>query len=254
MKETILFGRLGNKQNDIKYFNDRLPMDIKNVVEPFGGTFAVSRIIYKDDKYNKFVNDNDENLQEIYKNPKGYSDFSIKMNNYAIKNVGDKLVNYNNFMNDIDNDKTINKNSSFYKYWESEKVIRGVMINRRKNINHESFLNICKKIKFSNLDYLEVIEKYRKNKDTFIFLDPPYLFSDNSSYSAQKRREGCDMTDIIVKIYEIFKNKTTKAKIMLIINDMKILRWLFKDFIKGDYDKLYSVGKRKDKHLIICNF
>ena len=41
---------------------------------------------------------------------------------------------------------------------------------------------------------------------------------------------------------------------MFIINDLKILRWLFKDFIKGEYKKIYQIGKREDNHLIISNY
>jgi hypothetical protein len=52
----------------------------------------------------------------------------------------------------------------------------------------------------------------------------------------------------------VLQNPLTKAKIMLIINDLKILRHLYKDFIKGDYDRVYQIGKRKEKHLIITNY
>ena len=79
MKEQILFGRLGNKTNDIKYFKDLLPMDVKTVIEPFGGTFAVSRIVYNDDKYKKIVNDNDPQISEIYNNPDKYMELKIKL-------------------------------------------------------------------------------------------------------------------------------------------------------------------------------
>ena len=41
------------------------------------------------------------------------------------------------------------------------------------------------------------------NHDAFIFLDPPYLFSDNSAYEAQKK--DTDMTQIIVDILEFMK-------------------------------------------------
>ena len=88
----------------------------------------------------------------------------------------------------------------------------------------------------------------------FFFLDPPYLFSDNSHYSQQQRKEGSDMTHIIYEIFEILQDKTTKAKIMMIMNDMKIIRYIFKDFVKGEYEKIYQIGKRKSIHLIITNY
>lgn len=254
MKDQILFGRLGNKTNDIKYFKEYLPLDIKNIVEPFGGTFSISRIIYNDDKYNIFVNDSDTDLYEIYKNPQEYSDYCIKMNNYAIKNKTLKngmKVDYKHFIKEIEEHK-MNINESFYNIWVGNNVIMGTNIKPKKEINHKKCLDFMKNINFSNDDYLNCIEKHRKNKDTFIFLDPPYLFSNNIQYKEQG--EKSDTTEIIYKIYELMKDKKTKAKIMFIINDLKILRWLFKDFIKGEYKKIYQIGKRKDNHLIICNY
>lgn len=252
---TILFGRLGNKTNDIKYFKQYLPLEVKNVIEPFGGTFAVSRIIYNDRKYKKFVNDTDEYLFEIYRNPEKYSEMCNKLNEIAKTCLNEnKNVVYDKFMDIVNKDDSIDKNSLFFKYWKVEKIIRGRMIKTLKEVDHRDFIHLMKDITFTNKDYLEIIEEHRKNKNSFIFLDPPYLFSDNSQYSEQYGNEGKDTTEIIYKIYEILKDKTTKCKIMLVINDLKILRWLFKDFIKGDYLKIYQVGKRREKHLIICNY
>ena len=60
---------MGSKTNDIKYFKNLLPMDVENVIEPFGGSFAVIRTIYNNDKYNKFINDNDPDLFYVYQHP-----------------------------------------------------------------------------------------------------------------------------------------------------------------------------------------
>ena len=55
--------REGSKQNDIKYFSHLLPLDVKRVVEPFAGSFAVIKLFYKDlSKYDFHINDNDEKL------------------------------------------------------------------------------------------------------------------------------------------------------------------------------------------------
>ncbi len=66
MGKSHLIARIGSKTNDIKYFNHLLPLDVKKVVEPFGGSFAVIRDVYTDNKYKKYVNDNDEILNHIY--------------------------------------------------------------------------------------------------------------------------------------------------------------------------------------------
>jgi site-specific DNA-adenine methylase len=249
-KQVQLFGRMGNKTNDIKYFKHLLPLDVKKVVEPFGGCFAVTRKIYRDNQYKKYVNDNDEILYKIYKNPDEYAKVCKILNDIAKENdlKNQKLELFNKTVSKIDID------IDFLNHWKGEKIIRGSYMKSLKNTNFTDFIESMKNINFSNDDYETVINKHRKDKNAFIFLDPPYLFSDNSQYSQQKRKEGNDVTDMIYKIYEIFNDKTTKAKIMLIINDMKIIRWFFKDFHTEEYDKIYQIAKRKDKHLIITNY
>ena len=103
---------------------------------------------------------------------------------------------------------------------------------------------------FTNEDYINIFNKYKNDEKAFIFIDPPYLFSDNSRYFPQN--EFKDMTSIIIDILELLK--TAKCKVMLIINKLNILEYLFKDFIRGEYIKTYSLTKKKMKHLIITNY
>lgn len=57
----VYFTRLGNKQTDIKFFENMLPTkNIKTVVEPFAGTFAIIRNVYYDSKYKRVINDKDD--------------------------------------------------------------------------------------------------------------------------------------------------------------------------------------------------
>ena len=60
------------------------------------------------------------------------------------------------------------------------------------------------------------------------------------------------MTQIVIDIYEYLKN--CSCKVMLIINKLSILSYLFKDYIKGEYNKTYSMGKKKAIHLIMTNY
>lgn len=258
VKNLSIIGRLGNKTNDIKFFCMFFPdvTKIKNIIEPFGGSYAVSKYFYKNNKnLNYYVNDNDECLCSIYKNPEEY----INILNDA-DNCYDELKKNNNI---VDGKKVIqyieNKNydDKMTKYFKDSKLIKGAMYKRPKNNDYSYDLNFMKIINFYNDDWEKFIKHYLYNNQNFIFLDPPYLFSNNSSYMSQRmdgKNGSSDNTDMIYKIYEIFINKKIKSKIMFIINDMKILRWLFKDFIKGEYEKIYQIGKRKEKHLIITNY
>ena len=94
------------------------------------------------------------------------------------------------------------------------------------------------------------MKTYKDDDDAFLFLDPPYLFSDNSGYQAQNIET--DMTKIVLDILDLIKN--CKCKVMLIINKLCILGYLFNDYIRGEYDKTYSLTKKKSKHLIITNY
>ena len=67
-KSSNLISRLGNKEIDFKHFKHLLPTNCLNIVEPFGGTFAIIRLFYYEDKYNKYVNDSDYNLYYRYIN------------------------------------------------------------------------------------------------------------------------------------------------------------------------------------------
>ena len=62
------------------------------------------------------------------------------------------------------------------------------------------------------------------------------------------------MSDYLIKILDVFKDKKTKAKIMLVVNDLKLTRYLFKDFHISEYNKIYQIGKKKSVHLIITNY
>ncbi|RTL06723.1 hypothetical protein EKK58_04270 [Candidatus Dependentiae bacterium] len=249
MPRSNLITRTGSKQTDIKFFKHLLPMDVKNVVEPFGGSFAVIRDVYADKKYKKFVNDLDPNLYYVYKHPEelveAYKKWNEINDDLKIKTSKEKKEKL----------KELNINDYLKQYIMDTQITRGV-ITKSKNIDDvKPDLDFIKKIDFSHEDAFEFMKPFLSKKDTFIFLDPPYLFSNNETYFPQNKEEGdMDMTDYYIKFIDILKDKKTKAKIMLVINDLKILRWLYKDFVKGDYMRIYQASKKKSKHLIITNY
>ena len=98
-----------------------------------------------------------------------------------------------------------------------------------------------KKANKTNVNYKQVMEIYKDNDKALLFLDPPYLFSNNSSYIPQA--DDTDSTDIIIYILEYLR--VCKCHVILIISDLKILRYLFKDFIKSDYTRVYQLTNKK---------
>lgn len=226
------------------------------MIEPFGGSFALIRNMYIDNKnIKKYVNDNDERLYYIYTHPEEYKNLCIELNNLCLENLNENgNVIYANVISIINN-LTNKYDSNLIEYWKQNKIVMGRNVKYLKNgVNLDKSIEQLKNINFSFSDWYDYTIKHSKNPNAFIFLDPPYLFSDNSGYSQLKKQENKDYTDIFYKILEIFKDSNTKAKIMLIINDMKILRWMYKDYILGEYIKIYGMGKRTENQLIICNY
>ena len=250
MVKTInIIRRIGSKQNDIKYFSHLLPLEVETVIEPFGGSFAVIKFFYKDiNKYKFHINDFDKDLYYIYTHFEEYlqafdiiNEFYNKLEGYNYEK-GIKIKAY------IDELKI---NDIIKEYIKTNFIIRGNMFKPIKNKNYdENERSILINSLFTNEDYINIFNKYKNDEKAFIFLDPPYLFSDNSGYFPQN--ENKDMTSILLDILELLKN--AKCKVMLIINKLNILEYLFKDFIRDEYLKTYAVTKKKMKHLIITNY
>ena len=240
--KTTGISRLGSKQKDIKHFVQFLPVDVKTVIEPFGGLFAVIRNIYYEDKYKKIVCDNDPNWCKVL--------FDIKNNYDEFEKILDKL-------DLIKPTKELLAEMKKYNY----SGLMESLCNRgsRKYINKELIKKLSEfiqKVDIYEKNGIEFIKEYLNDRDCFIFLDPPYYMNFNTTYSGlqYKDNEGNiqDNSAIIIDILEILK--TAKAKVMLIINKCKLMEYFFKDYIKGEYNKQYSLTRNKNQHLIITNY
>jgi site-specific DNA-adenine methylase len=241
---VLLINRTGSKKNDIKFFKDLLPMDVSIVVEPFGGSFQVIKEIYPEKKYKKIVNDLDNDLYYIYKNYDDYADMRIDM--------GKKLGHIEQNRDDVRKYLIDSK-------WDI-RLKKYFLLTKRNpatgnfdlQYSEEDFNNQIKlfdSIKFTNKNYDQIIEKYRKNKNAFIFIDPPYDESYNDDYNADFK-----MDNILDYLFDVLNDKTTNAKIMITINKTRKTYKLFKNFVKKIYTKIYSIAKKKEKILVICNY
>ena len=90
-------------------------------------------------------------------------------------------------------------------------------------------------------------------KMLFLYLDPPYMDSYNAGYniySGKSYDEDMnikDNTDIYIQLLAILKSKC-KCKILFSINDCSLTRYLYKNYIKSNYNHLYQ-----SSHLNIKN-
>ena len=248
MKEIDIISRLGKKTTDIKHFDKYLiTTNIETIVEPFAGSFAVSKYYVK----NMFngsihINDFDKTLIYIYKNYKEY----IKLRDEIQNDLLDWNINKVYARQQIIEIKQRKYNEILINEYIKTFFIRGNIHNIIKSKKYNTIeQNILNTSTITNDDYRVIFDQYKNDEKAFLFLDPPYIFSDNRSYTGMDDGDNTDMLYIIKNYMD-----TCKCKVMLIINDLKIIRYIYGDYVKGQYNKIYQSTKRKARHLIITNY
>lgn len=257
---------IGSKRLDLPFFKDFIPNDMNEIIEPFGGSGYLSLYLFSMNNNLKcIINDTDKELINFFKNIKEHKNELIEKYNNLLD-----FKNKEEYNKIIDNYKKIEIPSTLddavlYLFYNKVYNMRRGLYPTSKKINkisidkYKTFFDWLKNTTFTNFDYKEVFEKYIKIKKTnsFIFLDPPYFDSHNREYSSHKESADdnnnvLDNTKVFIDIVDYLKNN--KIKKMLIINKNAITEYIYKKYIKGEYEKLYQMTKKKTKHLIICNY
>lgn len=239
------FAYAGSKRNE---FSKIVPLilekkdEIKTIVEPFGGSVAISRKLYEmfpshfsfefsdiDEKLVNFCNNFWKNGEEILKE-------AIKlMNECNGKEEFNALVKVNYFIRKV----WYNIREGLYK--EKKPLLKNFM--KINEINNKFF----EEFEYLHQDYKILIEKHINNSESLILIDPPYINSiGNCFYNA---------TSVDWEwLYDTLK--IAKCKIIVIVNGDIFMRLLFRNlnFIEESYDKNYSVSKKNVKHYIFKNF
>lgn len=255
----------GSKRTDIKFFVDFIPKNINHIIEPFGGSGAVSLYLFsKNPKLKCHINDTDKELYNFYINMKEDYENIINEYNSLVEDLNKEK--YKKIIEEYkQNSPTTNNKRKVALYLFYNKVYhyrKGLfsMIKKYKPITDNDYIifkDWLKNTTFTNKDYKEIFEEYENSKDKFIFLDPPYLSSYNSSYADfndSKKKDGVliDNTKMFIDI-KIFMDKN-KNKIMNILNKNSIIDYIFKNQIISVYNKIYQMNKNKTQHNIICNY
>jgi DNA adenine methylase len=247
------FNRVGSKVSLIKDIIPVIPPHT-TYVEPFVGGGAI--FWNKTPAEKSVINDLDKELITGYKILKRISpktDLTFLDN---AKKVDGKFPEIEKFI------ESVNKNSTDGdKLLRIMKLLNGTFNSKGigkiyKNPSTESkmddiseYKKLLKSTTILNKDYLQVIKEY-DSPTTFFFLDPPYEDSDKSYYK-NITIDYNEMSDALKKI---------KGKFLLTINDSKIIRDKFKDFIiktivvRNPANTDFGEETRNRKELFITNY
>ena len=144
------------------------------------------------------------------------------------------------------------KDDDYLKYVISKRIhsFRHGLYPTNKNIilheitdNWKEFFN---KSTITNIDYLDILNKYKDYENAFLYLDPPYMDSFNAGYGTYQHKSHdedlkiIDNTEMYIKFLEVLKNG--KCKILFSINDCALTNYLYKDFIKETYNHMYQTS------------
>lgn len=266
--EKIPLGCMGNKKYELKYL---LPIIKENInedtifIEPFCGSCIVSYNVFKLNVVKEFhINDSDEIRMKFY-------------NNMTDENKREELYK-------IEEDILEKGEEEYYKHVDKLKLKTdywSYIIGKRIHSFRYGMFPTTKKIILSKIsdnwleflmtankttdDWKVIMEKYKDNKNAFIYFDPPYLESYNSGYNQYEKSIKTDGTIIDnTKIYIDILNylKNSKCKILFSINKNAITEHIYKDYINNTYNRIYgathlnikTTKKKNTDILTITNF
>ena len=248
MLDTIL-GCHGNKRREFKILNllfkkilDDKDRIIDSFIEPFMGTCIISNLLFLENKDLTFIcNDIEKHRVDHYNDMKDDHKrdvFYKLLNSIKTKEDYELYVNKNN-KNEY-NHYVISRMIHSYRY--------GLFPTTKKlkiyDKMHDNNINFLKHAIFLNKYYSVIFNEYKNNKNSIIYIDPPYLNSANKTYSTYcDCGEKKDNMSIYIDILDLLKY--AHAYILVSINNNSITQYIYKDYIYKDYNKTYDSSFKK---------
>jgi site-specific DNA-adenine methylase len=253
-KNHFFIPYFGNKRTEVEALynevKDKLD-DIETIIEPFCGTSAFSYYLSlkHPGKFKYILNDNNEHLIKLYetaKQPEELENLITTLKDFSTDLTKEK---YNNIVKDDKFENWIYKNKHYNirpgLYPSGDRPISNHFFDDMKKTPIINFLR-NEDITFINGDGIDLINQYKDDDKSLIFLDPPYMMATNDYYIDSK-----------INVYEyLFNNKISEmnALVLLCLEDIWIIKMLFNNFIKFTYNKKYGCNqKKKTTHVIISN-
>lgn len=256
MKNHFFIGYSGNKRQEVDKIYNVIKDYIKDyniIVEPFCGTCAFSYYFWlnnKDKKIKYILNDNNKFLYDLFITAKDEN----KLNELYKKliKIFEETTNKDLYLKVVERAKT---DLDAWIYINKICNIRAGLYPTTKKFNEQSLSSIINApiiefirnadITFLNVDAVELYKNYKNDNKALIFLDPPYLASCNSFYK-----------NPTTNIYEFLCDNdiaNEKAFVVLCLENVWMIKLLFKGKKAIVYDKTYELSKKKTIHTIIIN-
>jgi site-specific DNA-adenine methylase len=266
MKNHFIIGYPGNKRQEVEEIYKNINFkNIDTIIEPFCGSCSLSYYIWtlnKDKNFKYILNDSDKNLIELLKLiiDKKYIQLEDEINKIRLEISNSE----NNQITAKEIYKNYIKNDNVYSYLLKNKYycmrpgiypIRDYKkFNKKFDIEKYPIFDflINANIEFYNIDGNDII-KNNNNKNSFIFLDPPYIASCNEFY----KEDSNENTSNIYEYLYYSKLKNFKSKILICHENNWLFKILFKDYIKNSlpYYKKYETAQKKiTTHICITNY
>ena len=255
MNSQFILNYTGSKFKETKELDNVNFDKYDTIIECFGGSYGFSRYLYKMRNYkNKkyIIYDNNKELidfylyiQDLIKNNK-LEDFLIKYHkelDYLLENYryreNSKLLksNVKNYILEI--------KDKYLRFIIKQNCIRGSRMDiSSKNKLDKDFLDMFNNITFIYSDIINIdFTIYDKDK-TLIYLDPPYLFEDNSFYKN---------VDNMKIFYETIINLFKTNKTIFIHSYNYLLDYVFKNYNYMIYEKKYRMSNKISNHIVYYN-
>lgn len=252
MKNHFFTSYAGNKRQEVKRIyeeiKDKLD-DVDTIIEPYCGSCALSVYISQlhPKRFKYILNDNNHLIIELLNISKDEN----KFNNF-IENLKELHERIGKSKEEYDGEKKI-EDVLHWVYYNKVYKIRPYLYHMNESrANFETMKTVAildfirnEEVTLLNEDAINIYNQYKNDANNFIFLDPPYLSVNNDFY-----------LNASINIYEYLFNNSIKnenALIVLCLNNIWIIKLLFKDCLSTTYEKKYETTHKKVEHIIIVN-
>lgn len=246
IKIKLAFPYYGNKRREIHHILKIMPKDLNLFVDVFGGTGIVCMSV---DSKKKIYNEKNKilyDLMTVIKDKKKLDNMISFFNN----NLTCAPDEYKQII--IDRTKTIDSAyECLYRYHYSYRIVtkcftyRNGKAMKKRKYNFDMFsdmFNHFKNVEMTNLDFLDVIEKYKSDDTALLYLDPPYM--SKSQKTSAYNDGGSNLTPFLVssyiKLFSYLDDENVKCKL---VYHTDFSGWIFdkyNSFIKSVHPKNYT--------------